>query len=77
MPGIVCVCSVVRGSELLGCTRPCVKLVVWPSSLRRWFKAPVISMAWFRIPPLPAFLPHTLTKIVVSPKVKEELVGFS
>ena len=28
-------------------------LVGWPSGLRRWFKAPVISMAWVRIPPLP------------------------
>ena len=30
-------------------------LVAWPSGLRRWFKAPVISMAWVRIPPLPCF----------------------
>ncbi len=30
-----------------------VVLVAWPSGLRRWFKAPVISMAWVRIPPLP------------------------
>ena len=29
--------------------------VAWPSGLRRWFKAPVISMAWVRIPPLPRF----------------------
>ena len=29
------------------------QLVGWPSGLRRWFKAPVISMAWVRIPPLP------------------------
>ena len=28
-------------------------MVGWPSGLRRWFKAPVISMAWVRIPPLP------------------------
>ena len=33
--------------------------VVWPSGLRRWFKAPVISMAWVRIPPLP-FMLHVL-----------------
>ena len=26
-------------------------MVGWPSGLRRWFKAPVISMAWVRIPP--------------------------
>ena len=25
----------------------------WPSGLRRWFKAPVSSEAWVRIPPLP------------------------
>ena len=29
------------------------QVVAWPSGLRRWFKAPVISMAWVRIPPLP------------------------
>ena len=29
------------------------QVVGWPSGLRRWFKAPVISMAWVRIPPLP------------------------
>ena len=28
-------------------------LVAWPSGLRRWFKAPVSSEAWVRIPPLP------------------------
>ena len=28
-------------------------MVAWPSGLRRWFQAPVISMAWVRIPPLP------------------------
>ena len=27
--------------------------VAWPSVLRRWFKAPVSSEAWVRIPPLP------------------------
>ena len=26
--------------------------VAWPSGLRRWFKAPVSSEAWVRIPPL-------------------------
>ena len=30
--------------------------VAWPSGLRRWFKAPVSSGAWVRIPPLPNFL---------------------
>ena len=38
------------------------QMVGWPSGLRRWFKAPVISMAWVRIPPLPIhffpFFPH-------------------
>ena len=29
------------------------KKVAWPSGLRRWFKAPVSSEAWVRIPPLP------------------------
>ena len=29
--------------------------VAWPSGLRRWFKAPVSSEAWVRIPPLPAY----------------------
>ena len=28
-------------------------MVAWPSGLRRWFKAPVSSEAWVRIPPLP------------------------
>lgn len=30
-----------------------VRKVAWPSGLRRWFKAPVSSEAWVRIPPLP------------------------
>ena len=30
--------------------------VAWPSGLRRWFKAPVSSGAWVRIPPLPKIL---------------------
>ena len=35
--------------------------VAWPSGLRRWFKAPVSSEAWVRIPPLPrTFKSHTL-----------------
>ena len=29
------------------------KKVAWPSGLRRWFKAPVTSVARVRIPPLP------------------------
>ena len=31
-------------------------MVAWPSGLRRWFKAPVSSEAWVRIPPLPVTL---------------------
>ena len=31
-----------------------VEQVAWPSGLRRWFKAPVSSEAWVRIPPLPS-----------------------
>ena len=30
-------------------------MVAWPSGLRRWFKAPVSSEAWVRIPSLPQF----------------------
>ena len=30
-------------------------LIAWPSGLRRWFKAPVSSEAWVRIPPLSSF----------------------
>ena len=33
--------------------KPSFHLVAWPSGLRRWFKAPVSSEAWVRIPPLP------------------------
>ena len=32
--------------------------VAWPSGLRRWFKAPVSSEAWVRIPPLPECFCH-------------------
>ena len=41
--------------ELEGCQRDHadIGMVLWPSGLRRWFQAPVISMAWVRIPPLP------------------------
>ena len=38
----------------LSCLIPHIK-VAWPSGLRRWFKAPVSSEAWVRIPPLPCF----------------------
>ena len=50
---------------------PFLKLykVAWPSGLRRWFKAPVSSEAWVRIPPPPkmasnaVFLPYHLAKL--------------
>ena len=32
--------------------------IAWPSGLRRWFKAPVTSVAWVRIPPLSTFSCH-------------------
>ena len=34
--------------------------VAWPSVLRRWFKAPLSSEAWVRIPALPKFLKHEM-----------------
>ena len=36
--------------------------VAWPSGLRRWFKAPVSSEAWVRIPPLPNFFRKAIVK---------------
>ena len=30
--------------------------VAWPSGLRRWFKAPVSTEAWVRVPPLPSLI---------------------
>ena len=32
-------------------------MIAWPSGLRRWFKAPVSSEAWVRIPPLSLLFP--------------------
>ena len=40
-------------------------LVAWPSGLRRWFKAPVSSEAWVRIPPLPHLLGLCLYTYIV------------
>ena len=37
--------------------------VAWPSGLRRWFKAPVSSGAWVRIPPLPDILPINFVQV--------------
>jgi hypothetical protein len=43
-----------EGVELLSAQgHPILTRVAWPSGLRRWFKAPVSSGAWVRIPPLP------------------------
>ena len=38
--------------------------VAWPSGLRRWFKAPVSSEAWVRIPPLPLLFAVSSVKFV-------------
>ena len=40
--------------------------IAWPSGLRRWFKAPVTSVAWVRIPPLS----HCLESTMISKNVK-------
>ena len=37
-------------------SRLTVSAVAWPSGLRRWFKAPVSTEAWVRIPPLPTII---------------------
>ena len=44
-----------HGSAIVGLDS---KRVAWPSGLRRWFKAPVSSEAWVRIPPLPECFFH-------------------
>lgn len=31
------------------------RVPLWPSGLRRWFKAPAIAMVWVRVPPLQFF----------------------
>ena len=41
----------------------CTSKVAWPSGLRRWFKAPVSSGAWVRIPPLPDILPINFVQV--------------
>ena len=41
--------------------------VAWPSGLRRWFKAPVSSEAWVRIPPLPSCF--DLSVLVIAPAI--------
>ena len=40
-------------------------LVAWPSGLRRWFKAPVSTEAWVRIPPLPLLLDQYLLALKI------------
>ena len=56
MPGPTKLClGLVKARFLLPCT---ATRVAGPSGLRRWFKAPVSSGAWVRIPPLPEiFIP--------------------
>ena len=48
--------------------------VVWPSGLRRWFKAPVTSVAWVRIPPLSNMFYKAVSNI--SEAVKSYLMFF-
>ena len=45
----------------------CLDKVAWPSGLRRWFKAPVSSGAWVRIPPLPEPFNFFFTIITIFP----------
>ena len=63
-----------RKTDLGEINRPTVTThtagVAWPSGLRRWFKAPVSSEAWVRIPPLP----HTFTKFCCSTFVREKFM---
>ena len=44
-----------------------IQQVAWPSGLRRWFKAPVSSEAWVRIPPLPKVILLADILIVLMP----------
>ena len=44
--------------------------VAWPSGLRRWFKAPVSSEAWVRIPPLPYLFNYILNVSAESESMK-------
>ena len=54
--------------------------VAWPSGLRRWFKAPVSSEAWVRIPPLPTAVlfcaPAVISQIEIKAKMPLSEVGF-
>ena len=43
--------------------------VAWPSGLRRWFKAPVFSEAWVRIPPLSELFSLILHSSMISNKI--------
>lgn len=55
-------------------------VVTWPSGLRRWFKAPVSSEAWVRIPPLPNFFfspPKKLSRNYVACYIKRPVRIFS
>ena len=57
----------------------CNNVVAWPSGLRCWFQAPVISMAWVRIAPLPrladVFVPTENDKFL--PNVQKHLRVFN
>ena len=55
------------------------KKVAWPSGLRRWFKAPVSSGAWVRIPPLPkSFLPQgTSVRMILRCHQIKSILGIS
>ena len=50
-----------------------VYTVAWPSGLRRWFKAPVSSEAWVRIPPLPSV---SFCKVNDSPILSSQIECF-
>ena len=51
------------------------KEVAWPSGLRRWFKAPVSSEEWVRIPPLPSNVLTAITDIDYLSCIKNWIVA--
>ena len=58
--------SVNRRMSIESAEFPQPQQVAWPSGLRRWFKAPVSSGAWVRIPPLPrSFWSKAIWKSIV------------
>ena len=60
--------------------QPTSNPVAWPSGLRRWFKAPVSSEAWVRIPPLPNFFTRHIRigfiKLFAKPILKNVTTSF-